>query len=176
MDIFYDLPRKSQQKTITSDRSTNYGVVRPELLDRLYENMYHQRLRSQDPRQWRCRIETWREVIGHEILPDSRLRLQLKNTSSGEISTSESNFDLVIVGTGYLRNVHETLLTAARGLLPVSEDRFTVGRNYRVRFREGAVADDAGIWLQGCCEDSHGVGVLIPMIFQFDYADWALRS
>ena len=125
--------------------------------------MYHQRLRSPDPRQWRCRIEARREVIGHEKLADGRLRLRLKNTSSGEISTSESPFELVIVGTGYIRNVHETLLTPTRRLLSDPDEPFSVGRDYRVRFREGAVADEAGIWLQGCCENSHGVCVSIEI-------------
>ncbi|KAL2039089.1 hypothetical protein N7G274_008138 [Stereocaulon virgatum] len=121
----------------------------------MYENMYHQRLHEPDPRKWRCKVEAWREVIGHSKLPDGRLQLSLKNTSNGEASKSDLSFDLVVVGTGYERNAHETLLAPTRDLLP--SDRFVVGRNYKIQYREGAVADDSGIWLQGCCEDSHGL-------------------
>lgn len=32
-----------------------------------------------------------------------------------------------------------------------------VGRDYGVRFASGAVAQGSGVWLQGCCEGTHGV-------------------
>jgi L-ornithine N5-oxygenase len=32
-----------------------------------------------------------------------------------------------------------------------------VSRDYSVQFSPGAVADGSGIWLQGCCEGTHGV-------------------
>ena len=156
VDTFYNLSTASRRKLTASDKATNYGVVRSELLDHLYENMYHQRLHEPDQRKWQHKIVPWQEVIGIEACPDHRLRLNLKNTSDGEISFSDSRFDIAILGTGYVRNGHETLLQPARHLLP--EDRCAVERNYRVRFREGAVADDSGVWLQGCCEASHGVG------------------
>ena len=125
----------------------------------MYESMYHQRFREPHKSKWRCKIEAWREVVGYNKLLDGRLQLRLKDTSSGEVSMSESSFDLAIVGTGYERNFHETLLAPTRDLLP--SDRFVVGRDYRLQFREDAVAGDSGIWLQGCCEDSHGVGLVV---------------
>lgn len=156
VDVFYDLPSESRQKAIWSDKATNYGVVRPEILDRMYEKMYHQRLREPDQRKWQYRIVPWREVVGYEDCPDRRLRLQLKDTSNGEFSVSGPSFDVAILGTGYERNGHETLLEPTRHLLP--GDGYAVERNYKVIFRKDAVADGCGIWLQGCCEDSHGVG------------------
>lgn len=165
VDTFYDLPTESRQKTVRSDKATNYGVVRPELLDRMYENMYHQRLHEPDQSKWPYKIVSWREVIGFEDCSDRRLRLKLKNTSNGEISMSDSSFDLAILGTGYERNGHETLLEPTRYLL--QENRYAVERNYRIMFRKDAVADNCGIWLQGCCEESHGVGgVLLHSVRQ----------
>lgn len=155
VDTFYDLPTESRQKTIWSDKATNYGVVRPELLDRMYDNMYHQRLHEPDQSRWQYKIVPWREVTGIEKGPDHRLRLKLKNTSNGDISMTDLSFDLVMLGTGYERTGHEALLEPTRHLL--QENRFAVERNYRVMFRKDAVADSCGIWLQGCCEDSHGV-------------------
>lgn len=170
VDPFYDLPAHSRRKTNASDKGTNYGVVRPELLDRMYENMYRQRLHEPDQRKWQYRIVPWREVVGFEpTRPDGRrLRLTLKNTSSGDTSTSESGFDLAVLGTGYERTGHEILLAPTRHLLQ-HRDRYAVERDYRVLFREGDVADGCGVWLQGCCEDSHGVSffslrsVLFPL-------------
>lgn len=165
VDTFYDLPTESRQKTNRSDKATNYGVVRPELLDRMYEKMYHQRLHEPDQSKWQYKIVPWQEVIGLENCSDRRLRLRLKNALNGEISMSNSSFDLAMLGTGYERNGHETLLEPIRHLL--QENRYTVQRDYRLMFRKDAVADNCGIWLQGCCEDSHGVGgVLLVSIWQ----------
>lgn len=126
----------------------------------MYETMYHQRLHEPDQTKWQNRIVAWREVVGYEDCTDRRVRLKLKNTSNGETSMSDSTFDLIILGTGYERNGHETLLKTTRHLL--HENRYAVERDYRIKFRKDAVADGCGIWLQGCCEDSHGVGGHTP--------------
>lgn len=120
--------------------------------------MYHQRLHEPDESKWQHRILPWREAVGYEKSSDHQLRLKLKNTLDGEHCMSDSSFDLVILGTGYERNGHETLLEPAGHLLP--GDQFVVERNYKIKFCADSVADDCGIWLQGCCEDSHGVRAL----------------
>ncbi|KAL8708166.1 MAG: hypothetical protein Q9220_006927 [cf. Caloplaca sp. 1 TL-2023] len=158
VDTFYDLFPEIRQKSTFSDKSTNYGVVRPQLLDHMYENMYHQRLREPDPSKWQFRIVPCREVVGFERCAENggRLRLRLKDTANGETSASEMTFDLVILGTGYERKGHEKLLESTRHLLQ-QQGRFAVARDYRIKYRKGAVARGSGVWLQGCCEDSHGV-------------------
>ena len=75
--------------------------------------------------------------------------------------------DLVIVATGYVRNAHEYLLSSSRHLLahtePTPSDsgaqqgKFAVGRDYRVLYDKEKVDEECGVWLQGCCQDSHGV-------------------
>lgn len=68
--------------------------------------------------------------------------------------------DLVVVASGYTRNAHEDILNGVRHLLPGGEEedkRWTVGRNYKVDFEKDAVSNDAGVWLQGCNESTHGV-------------------
>ena len=156
VDTFYELPAEHRQKVKVSDKATNYSVVRQELLDHLYEKMYHQRLHQPDPSKWQFKIAAWREVVGFERCADgSRLRLRLRDTANGVTTMSESGFDLVILGTGYERKRHEKLLEPTRHLL--QEDGFAVARDYRVKYREGATRPETGIYLQGCCEDSHGV-------------------
>ncbi|KAL8805518.1 MAG: hypothetical protein Q9182_001887 [Xanthomendoza sp. 2 TL-2023] len=156
VDTFYNQPPESRQQSTLADKSTNYGVVRPELLDRLYEAMYQQRLHEPDLSKWQFRIIAWQAVIGFEKVSDGdRIRLQLKNTSNGEIGVSDASFDIAIMGTGYERKGHETLLESTKDLL--QEDNFAVERNYKIKYRKDAVREDCGIWLQGCCEDTHGV-------------------
>ena len=163
VDKFYHLPLESRQMSVKSDKATNYGVVRPELLDQLYEAMYHQRLRQPDEDKWQFKIASWRHVIGFKRSADGkRTRLLLRNTSTGGVTITDSDFDIVIFGTGYERKGHETLLEPTRELL--QGEKFEVGRNYRVQYRKHAVAQDCGVWLQGCCEDTHGVSMLCSCV------------
>ncbi|KAL8704290.1 MAG: hypothetical protein Q9201_002544 [Fulgogasparrea decipioides] len=131
VDEFYDLPQGAQQDLLHRNKATNYGVVRPELLDRLYELMYHQRLHEPVESKWQYKIVPRREVVGHDKQSDGRTRLKLRNTLNGSTSLSESMFDKVIVATGYVRNAHEAMLDSTRNLLETGE--FDTGRDYKVR-------------------------------------------
>ncbi|KAL9594384.1 MAG: hypothetical protein Q9219_007062 [cf. Caloplaca sp. 3 TL-2023] len=155
VDEFYELPNEAQKDTLQRNKATNYGVVRPELLDRLYELMYHQRLQEPNDQMWRYKIVPRRETIGYDKQDDGRILLKLRNTLNGEIGMSEHAFDLVIVATGYVRNIHETMLKSTKDLLQTG--KYDIGRDYKVKYKEDAVADTCGIWLQGCCQDSHGL-------------------
>lgn len=70
--------------------------------------------------------------------------------------------DAVFVATGYRRDLHETLLGDARNLMPggaLADAKWEVRRDYSVRFEDKKVSEDAGVWLQGCCERTHGVSI-----------------
>lgn len=157
VDEFYDLPEEAQKDTIHRNRATNYGVVRPELLDRLYELMYHQRLHSPDECKWQYKIVPRTAVVGYDEQGKGRGRLKLKNTVNGSISLSETAFDVIIVATGYVRDAHVPMLEATKDLLETG--KYDISRDYKVRYRKDAVAEECGIWLQGCCQDSHGVSL-----------------
>jgi L-ornithine N5-oxygenase len=98
----------------------------------------------------------------------------------GEIESLD--VDLIVAATGYRRNAHLDMLKDAWHLLPeasakeeplgdkwhvevknackcntTSKRVLQVGRDYGVRFSQGAVAPGSGVWLQGCCEGTHGV-------------------
>lgn len=154
VDNLYTLPADIRRESIIQDRATNYGVVRLELIERLYDTIYHQRLKNPDESTWQHHIVPLQEVVGCEENKLGEMHLKLRNTRTGTVETT-IGYDAIIVATGYMRNVHETLLKPAKSLM--KGNACTVGRNYRVQFSEGAVADDAGIWLQGCCESTHGL-------------------
>lgn len=68
--------------------------------------------------------------------------------------------DAVFAATGYIRNAHEAMLQPAESLRPETnggEEKWQVQRDYRVKFKAGLVNDDAGVWLQGCNESTHGL-------------------
>jgi L-ornithine N5-oxygenase len=59
-------------------------------------------------------------------------------------------FDIVVLATGYRRDYHLELLA---GVQPYIQGA-NVDRHYRLPLSAGS---EAGIFLQGCCEDSHGL-------------------
>ena len=159
VDEIYALSNDERYQTLAEYRSTNYSVVRPELLTRLYEIMYHQRLREANKYQWPFQIQGSRELCDATQTEDEKVTLRFAAPKSGNSSQIvESGFDLVLVGTGYARNAHTRLLEPVQNLI---EDFFSsVERDYRLKLKEDVVDSDCGIWLQGCCEASHGVSHL----------------
>lgn len=69
--------------------------------------------------------------------------------------------DLVVVASGYRRDAHEQMLQGLQHLRPETPSdapsSWKVGRDYGLRFRQGAVQSGCGIWLQGCNESTHGL-------------------
>lgn len=95
--------------------------------------------------------------------------------------------DIVIAATGYRRNAHVEMLQDLWPLLPrktedttspvgMRNDRWEVqtkspsastrilevARDYQVKFAPDSVAPGSGVWLQGCCEATHGVRLPFP--------------
>lgn len=167
MDVIYNQKDADRAAAIALDRGTNYGVVRLELLEHLYEKIYMQRLRNPDEKQWRCRILPNRAVISATQTVDCGVSLKLgspENTREQDDQAVEDlEVDYVFTATGYRRNAHEDMLLETRALLPADlaeEGKFPVARNYRVKYDENKVDAEAGIWLQGCNEATHGVSHL----------------
>ena len=105
--------------------------------------------------------------------------------SGAELETLD--VDLIVSATGYRRTGHLEMLRDVWPLLPAARERdgegedgadrwellpqskdangasgtlareLKVSRDYRVQFAPGAVAPGSGVWLQGCCEATHGV-------------------
>ena len=184
VDELYYQSSEMRKASIARDRDTNYSVVRLELLEKIYEHLYIQKLCASDvnPHDGN-EILTHREVsnVTDMSKTSGRLRLTLCNLkhNSGTNSAPEEylDVDVVLLASGYRRNAHIDLLKPLQGTFvtesnkSASTSRPKVERDYRVRFKDGVVADDAGIWLQGCNENTHGVSTFffppIPVSFFF---------
>lgn len=173
-EVTYNRDPILRAQTLTEDKGTNYGVVRINLLEHIYETLYLQRIKYGNSReaeeQWPHNILPYRRVTAVEDSPVVKdgIRLHVRNQSPLYFSEVPGageekqilDVDAVFVATGYLRNLHETLLKDARHLMPggdLKDAKWTVQRDYRVNFENKAVSEDAGVWLQGCCETTHGV-------------------
>lgn len=149
--------------------------------------MYEQRRElGQNDKVWPHRIMGGKQITSIEARGETlELKVQSVQDSAldGFLDTADEEIieaDLVIAATGYQRNAHVGMLKGAWNLLPkatpgglefskgisgwnveteLGERKIAVGRDYKVKFAPGSVANDAGVWLQGCCEGTHGVSI-----------------
>lgn len=140
-----------------------------ELLENIYSTLYSYRIQSESEDQWPQRILTHCAVTGMRSLPSDsehavRLYIQDDSRSFKAHKSSKTeclDVDLVVVASGYRRDAHEDILKYIKHLMTDGEDdngaSYGVGRDYRVHFKNGSVEPDAGIWLQGCNESTHGL-------------------
>ena len=162
-----------RRAALAENRGTNYGVVRLELLERIYGTIYQQRIKNDNEETWQHRVLPYRCITGVEDLPSSgQVRLHVKNDSTRfgkSVTSADETFevDAVFAATGYVRDAHEAMLRPAEHLRPRGNDlieRWNVSRDYRVQFEPGTVCDDAGVWLQGCNETTHGLSDVLLSI------------
>jgi L-ornithine N5-oxygenase len=183
-DIYSQSP-SIRSKLIAHDKATNYGVVRLELLEEIYAQQYAYKIQRLPETSWPHRILPHRKLVAVGDIPTGTtgkgqggLRLELQDDShlyhagrATDLEREVIDADLVIVATGYQRNAHEEMLAELREFMPsgpsgptdsplqgsTEEKKWSVSRNYAVQFEPGTVAADAGIYLQGCNEATHGL-------------------
>ncbi|BES72575.1 lysine N(6)-hydroxylase/L-ornithine N(5)-oxygenase family protein [Marinobacter nanhaiticus D15-8W] len=142
IDQIFQQPEARRHELLTEFRNTNYAVVDLELIERIYQMFYLQKLRREERHQMLPRREVARVETG-----EGGLHLTLRDLADD--SHSEQGFDAVVLATGYRRDQHHELLAGLGDHL----ESFTPDRNYRLRLRNS----ESRIYLQGCCEVSHGL-------------------
>lgn len=162
VDRIFSQSPATRASSIALDRGTNYGVVRLSLLEHLYEKLYMQRLHDgNDSSKWRCQILSQRNVISATQAKEGKgVVLRMRN-GEREGDDEELEVDYVFVATGYVRNAHEEMLKGVEGVKGGKEGKWSVRRDYRVQLDEEKVDRRAGIWLQGCNEETHGVSFVL---------------
>lgn len=142
-DTIYQQSKTERASFLDSYRNTNYSVVDLDLIQAIYQLLYNQRVRGDDV---------------HQLLHDSDIiDVKVQNekvfltTSHRDGRDAElQGFDAVILATGYRRDDHKRLL----GNLSEWIENFEVQRDYRLQTHSSFLP---AIYLQGCCEDSHGL-------------------
>jgi L-ornithine N5-monooxygenase len=145
-DYMFRQTSHARQCLLSTFSNTNYAVVDINLIDRIYGVLYQQKVRGENFH----RVQFQREIDSLKRAPDSSSGLiaEIINREDGSVSTER--YDAVILATGYDRQVHRHLLTSMMPWLGEME----VNRNYRLQTTPEC---RAGLYLQGCCEDTHGL-------------------
>lgn len=142
VDDFFTARPEAREQILREMHITNYSGLAPDLLDRLYRQLYLDRLSGAG----RLRVITMAEVRfacedGEDVL------LELVDRRTGAVE--ELRCDLVLLGTGFVRE----LPTLVRGLADaLGLNQVEVTRNYRMN-----IPGPAACYLQGVNEATHGI-------------------
>ncbi|KFY87813.1 hypothetical protein V500_06740 [Pseudogymnoascus sp. VKM F-4518 (FW-2643)] len=115
----FSLPPAERAAKREKDKGTNYGVVRLELLERIYSELYAQEVDDPVEERWRCRVRNSRTVVGVERLGEGKGGVKLEIARTGEENGEREVIEagLVVFATGYVRDAHVRILEGTRGLL-----------------------------------------------------------
>ncbi|MFN7962625.1 MAG: SidA/IucD/PvdA family monooxygenase [Thermoanaerobaculia bacterium] len=147
-DFFFNLPDDKRREFFESLKDVNYAVVDHPLIRRIYRTLYDERVAGRD----RARVLPFLELEGLSELP-GQAEAYFRNPMTGERSTLRA--DAVVVATGFERPLCHPLLEGVSPYLETtSTGRYRVERDYSITRRAGFLPK---IYLQGDCEESHGI-------------------
>lgn len=139
-DMVFDLDQSSRDSFLQEHWHANYSAVDMDLIKKIYAIFYQQKVSGSARHSFRHS-----SVVERVDSNPEWVELLVRNTATQEVKRSQ--YDIVILATGYHRNEHRQLLS------PISDylGDFRVDRHYRI------VADDrlkVPVFLQGYCERS----------------------
>lgn len=147
-DVVYGQSKDGRRSLIDRFRDTNYAVVDRPLIEQIYEMLYLQNV-SGDVRH-RLLANTGTELAVRTA--NGQIELTLRDNLTGLARTER--FDALVLATGYRRDTHISLLDGLASHLGDALMQGDVERDYRLATPEHF---KPRIYLQGCCEDSHGL-------------------
>ncbi len=140
----YSRPAEERARLLREFHNTNYAVVDPELIDAVYEVFYQQKVERSE----RHRLLPRHEIHGAALDGAGGVTLEVADRDGG--ARRSLRYGAVVLATGYRRRLHADLLAPMTPWLTGGE----VGRDYRLPTVPGCTA---GVYLQGCCEETHGL-------------------
>lgn len=142
-DLIFNQDNAERERLIREYHNTNYSVVDIDLIERIYGIFYRQKVSGVQRHVFRNL-----SAVERASADGQGIELALRNLANGEIG--QQRYDLVILATGYERQMHRQLLE------PLAEylGDYEVGRDYRLLSDERC---KAALYMQGFCQASHGL-------------------
>ncbi|WP_088344283.1 MULTISPECIES: lysine N(6)-hydroxylase/L-ornithine N(5)-oxygenase family protein [Rhodomicrobium] len=142
-DFIFNQPPAVREGILAEFRNTNYAVVDADLIERLYQIVYGQKVSG---------AERFALLSMHDIKEaaagSGRIELAMLDGVTGE--AKRAAYDAVILATGYDRDGGAKLLSGLGDYIP----DLTVTRNYRVQTTPDF---SPAIYMQGYSEATHGL-------------------
>ncbi|WP_434034550.1 lysine N(6)-hydroxylase/L-ornithine N(5)-oxygenase family protein [Cupriavidus sp. a3] len=146
IDYLFSRAPNEREQLLNEFGNTNYAVVDTDLIEAIYEVLYQQKVTG----KVRHRLLAGCEARHAEADADG-VRLDIARRDDG--AHQLQRYDAVILATGYRRELHQSLLAPLASYLDDARG-FQADRDYRLQMAPGC---QAGVFLQGCCEATHGL-------------------
>ena len=148
VDTFYAAGDDAKRMLVDYHANTNYSVVDLELIQELYRRAYQEKVRGTERLRF---INVSRVTDVHDTGED--VVAVIRSLGSGE--TSMLRADAIVFATGYQPSDAGDLLGEVGAYcLRDTDGRLSLRRDYRV---ETSPLVAGGIYLQGACQESHGL-------------------
>jgi L-ornithine N5-monooxygenase len=155
-DYYHGSSKAARRRLDRFTRPTNYSAADLDVLERLYVELYEDKLSG----TVRTRILGDTEILHAATSSDGTVVLATRNATTGR--RDELVFDRIVLATGFRdmggsadnEHHHPLLDTVHRQLRTDTEGDLVVDRDYSVHPVTGA----APIYLNGLCESTHGIG------------------
>ncbi|KAK9481224.1 L-lysine 6-monooxygenase (NADPH-requiring)-domain-containing protein [Lipomyces japonicus] len=151
VDEIFAKSQVERNQFIKNHATTNYGVVRIELLEDLFRRMYEEKLPGRNIRLWmrNNRTVSQFEDKGDVIL----LTLQNNSVASPSNGLEKLEYDFVVAATGYDNSINrDQLLTNLSKFMPTGSPE--VERNYQVKTDDRLACK---LFTQGSNQSTHGL-------------------
>lgn len=159
VDTFFEQPEDIRCGSLKKNKATNYSVVRLELLEKIYDDLYLQGIKEPNKNSWQHQILPLREIS--EIVdngPHKRVDLTLTDLDPLCNKAQEKlSVDAIVLATGYRRDAHVDMLRDCQSINANRNGLWQPERDYGLKLDPAIVEDGIGLWLQGCNENTHGL-------------------
>lgn len=149
-EVFHAKPEDDRQRILQGLAATNYAVVDGDLIEQIYEMLYEQDVRGDD--RLLLSAETQIQAVAAS---DRSVTLHM----SGPDGAVAADFDLVILATGYRRDLDDTML---KSLTPWRKG--PPDRDYRLPMADHF---EPAIFVQGFSEATHGLSDTLLSVLPF---------
>ncbi|MFC6841592.1 non-ribosomal peptide synthetase [Xanthomonas theicola] len=162
MEAFHDASDDKRAVLRQELRSTNYGVVAPELIDAIYDCDYMDRVKGER----RLTFHRFATLVALDA-DDRRVLVTSRDRHGPE--SKETSFDGFVLATGYERTLDSEIFGA---VLPFvqrgASGAPSLTKHYRVQTQPEVLA---GLYVQGYGEGSHGLGDTLLSLLPFRSRD-----
>lgn len=148
VDFTYNLPDDKRKQFLAEMRSSNYEVVEHELINRIYRELYVQKVQGQD----RARILRYMNLERLEE-HDSGVTAHFRDLMHDHDVTLEA--DTVILCTGYAWRKEQPLLDGLTSYFSRGDNgKYAIERDYSLTSKPSLRSK---VYLQGYSDDKHGI-------------------
>lgn len=143
VDEVYRRTQDERNEMLREFRHTNYSGPDMALIEQIYQVLYQQRVVNEE------RHRFFRRHSVQDVCSTAEgVYLDLFDHNSQKVT--RVRYDAVVLATGYQREHHKALLEPLTSYL----QNYAVSRHYRLKTQPQL---EAGIFLQGACEGTHGL-------------------